>query len=553
MAGNGEESVPASPAESPSKKGSWFFRRNSRVGPSDLSFHSPNPVLAGASGSSGSLGRRASLVAGPDSPQHGKPRSLSAEQMLRDAQLLAESSLPVALTRTTQGQTTLPRSASLSGAIPEDTPHSPHSALPKPSLGGPPLYTQLEMTWALPLDAMECRLARADATVVVLEGEVRRVERLRQTPGHAQASLARTLLQDMQATMADLARLRAELEAVAGTERAEQLQDRRATLTNRLQACITLVHDWDLAASGLSAAAGQPWWRRLWLLHGSVLRNLACVLCYLGVGALYYILDQDYTPLQFFQFAVSLLTTVGYGNQPLIRTNGAYIFTMIYALVGLALVWSSLISLLDHLVARQRMKIRENGRDALVRYIKGDLAKGPRESAAGPQSKLATLYLRFELTIACLMFATMMVLGAGVATSTDNLEFIQGLYWAVISASTIGFGDIVLTSDSGMIFTVFWLVPAVLCTANLMLKVTRRIKRSEELEYVLPTKFSAALLREMDLNVDGVISPQDWLAAILVTMGRVSRGEVTMILQNFRALDKDQDGQLTLGDLPSMA
>eukprot|EP00052_Salpingoeca_macrocollata_P029898 m.308958 g.308958 ORF g.308958 m.308958 type:complete len:64 (-) comp23029_c0_seq40:45-236(-) len=47
MAGNGEESVPASPAESPSKKGSWFFRRNSRVGPSDLSFHSPNPVLAG--------------------------------------------------------------------------------------------------------------------------------------------------------------------------------------------------------------------------------------------------------------------------------------------------------------------------------------------------------------------------------------------------------------------------------------------------------------------------------------------------------------------------
>jgi len=118
-------------------------------------------------------------------------------------------------------------------------------------------------------------------------------------------------------------------------------------------------------------------------------------------------------------FSGTVITTIGYGHfAP--RTLPGRLFCMIYALFGIPITWLMLTSL---------------GRK-IVEHI--GLTLQNRECK--PESKLYNLLC---LLVAMALAVFVMTIIAIVGMFADNWTFFEGIYFAFISLTTIGFGDYV--------------------------------------------------------------------------------------------------------------
>ncbi|MFH4973859.1 hypothetical protein AB6A40_000568 [Gnathostoma spinigerum] len=125
-------------------------------------------------------------------------------------------------------------------------------------------------------------------------------------------------------------------------------------------------------------------------------------------------------------FAISMITTIGYGNLVPSTTEGQVI-CIIYGIFGIPLM---LITLAD------AGKFIGDG----LRYFK------QRGRILGLSSQVDAFFGRsrpLPVSLLLLLMIAYMVVGAILLHSYENWSFIEAFYWAFISMSSIGFGDIV--------------------------------------------------------------------------------------------------------------
>ena len=89
--------------------------------------------------------------------------------------------------------------------------------------------------------------------------------------------------------------------------------------------------------------------------------------------------------------------------------------------------------------------------------------------------------------VAPIVVIGMSVLSVGVVFyhHVENLKWLDALYFSVITLTTVGYGDIVPTTDAAKLFTVFYVligVGIIAATANYLLRrtFTRRIEIRQE-------------------------------------------------------------------------
>ena len=89
--------------------------------------------------------------------------------------------------------------------------------------------------------------------------------------------------------------------------------------------------------------------------------------------------------------------------------------------------------------------------------------------------------------VAPIVIIGMSVLSIGVVFyhHVEHLKWLDALYFSVITLTTVGYGDIVPTTDLGKLFTVFYVligVGIIAATANYLLRrtFTRRIEIRQE-------------------------------------------------------------------------
>lgn len=120
-------------------------------------------------------------------------------------------------------------------------------------------------------------------------------------------------------------------------------------------------------------------------------------------------------------FSGTVITTIGYGHfAP--RTFPGRLFCMIYALFGIPITWLMLTSLGKKITEGIGLSLQNRGQH--------------------PDNKLYNVF--------CLMFAMMLALFvmtiiALVGMVAEHWTFFEGIYFAFISLTTIGFGDFVPT------------------------------------------------------------------------------------------------------------
>ncbi|DBA04556.1 TPA: hypothetical protein N0F65_011104 [Lagenidium giganteum] len=288
--------------------------------------------------------------------------------------------------------------------------------------------------------------------------------------------------------------------------------------------------------------------------------SLFLVASYIAVAILFYHYVEGWPVLDCVYFSIVIVTTVGYGDVAPVTVAGKA-FTIFFAFYGIATIGMALGRLATWFLERQKViakratqKLMEN----LAAKIVLDPALVKESSLAAPvkthNSKKKSrppkwqrvLFSDSNKTIVWALLPIFLSIGGGVVIGAiEGWPVLDCFYYAVITITTIGFGDLSPKSEAGRIVAIFFLPLSVISVAHGIGSIIEEIGRCS----VMKQKISMKDLIAMDSDGDGKVTKMEYLRYMLVKLGKADDDDITGILAQFDKLDKDGSGELDKDDL----
>ncbi len=245
-------------------------------------------------------------------------------------------------------------------------------------------------------------------------------------------------------------------------------------------------------------------------------------------------------------FCVVTLTTVGYGD--LSPTNTvSKLFVIYYVIVSIAIV-SSYVAyfiglfidqqeelLLARTVAHQEEINNLQAQDSGSRVL---LATESLDVADYTSMAFSVSFLSFVVGVGCTIFHVM-----------EKMTFLDAFYATVISATTVGFGDLRPTHPNTKLAMTVWLVFSTIAVAKVVGDFTdARVKAKQRAvtRRILTAQMDQASLQMLDDDRDGKVEWGEFLSAMLVSCGKIDQKELETFRLRFNELDLDKNGQLDM-------
>ncbi|GBG24945.1 Two-pore potassium channel 3 [Hondaea fermentalgiana] len=253
----------------------------------------------------------------------------------------------------------------------------------------------------------------------------------------------------------------------------------------------------------------------------SIWITLAALFLHVILALLIGQLLEDWSALESAYFGVVTLTTVGYGDfAP--KTPGGRFFTSFYILYGVGVLgWT--ISTLTVAIAHRLEKLRKRSRQSTSRI--------PYVAKLG--FGVGFVFL-FGITYFC---------------AVEGMTFIDSFYFTVVTLTTVGYGDVRLTSRRGLIFLVIYLAFGTVAMAKLIgdaidaiLEKERRRRRED----ILRRRLSVTELFQADADASGSLTEAEFIVFKFQQMGIVKPMDLRLVQNQFAALDRDGNGTVTL-------
>jgi len=290
----------------------------------------------------------------------------------------------------------------------------------------------------------------------------------------------------------------------------------------------------------------------------------------LGVAAFSWVLD-EWPVSDSIWYVLTTLTTVGYGDlapdTPALRA-----FTVAYILLGTCLAASALGVVLAELVdgsllpaPRLRIQARLRASRALRRLIKRGRRSGSGgsggptrscaqpapSSTAGVEPASVARVLGQELANLTLV---LLVSGWGYHCVDPETfpSLLEGMYFAAVTASTVGYGDIVPCTAKDRAVTLVLIPVAVFIFTN----STKRLadyavaaERRKREGLMLGKALDLGDVLRMDIDKDGQVSREEYTLFMLTMLGRATPDDIALLHNQFSRLDVTGTGYLDCQDL----
>ena len=280
---------------------------------------------------------------------------------------------------------------------------------------------------------------------------------------------------------------------------------------------------------------------------------------------------ENWTWVDTLYFTMVTIATVGYGDfSP--STQVARLLAAILILISTLFIFVFISMLFDYYTAVRITKAVERNKSKERRKKFVDDASTMRQSMLiREQLKLDELSSNSrkipEWIVHGIIFLFWTFGWALFFTFSDSVDsktgqiyqntFIDGIYFAVVTASTVGYGDIGATTVSQKLFASIFIFWGVTTLAKLGASLSDALK-SQQAELEKDAIINAATANEhaiLAFDDDGIgeVDKFEFLKKMLIQMKLVSKEEIQKIMQRFQELDVDGSGTLDKSDFQRLS
>lgn len=272
------------------------------------------------------------------------------------------------------------------------------------------------------------------------------------------------------------------------------------------------------------------------------------VVIYFAVGTLSFYLAEDdlfgiktESFIDALYFCVVTLTTVGYGDLVPGTTLGK-LFTSFYVFLGFGLVGALVSGAANYIVEMQEKLLVHS-----IKRKEEGLAEDYEMS-----EKMDAVSAFWKVLVSGMTVLTLIIVGVIFLVKVEDMSHVDAFYCVCVTVTTLGYGDHSFKTATGRLFAAIWILTSTVCVAQFFLYVAEMRTFSRQLElahWVLHRKTTLTDLQAADLDGDGAVSAAEFVVFKLKELGKIDQDDVAGILEEFRLLDYDRSGTISVDDL----
>jgi potassium channel subfamily K len=278
---------------------------------------------------------------------------------------------------------------------------------------------------------------------------------------------------------------------------------------------------------------------------------------YMGVAVLAYSLVFENWPIvDCIYFATVTFTTIGYGD--LAPTSDASrLFTAFFALTGIAGLGIALGVLGSNLIEAQTNAMDRAGE--LSKHQVMSLFDSPQQQQVKEEEQVLeekepkqTPWYCSALMRDTLPLLTVLLFFCWLIKFQSDWDVASTFYYCIITAATVGFGDLAPQTQSERLLAVPFILLMVGVMGHWLGVAAKAIIDRRQQEFCRRFETRELTLNDllvMDDNGDGKVTLAEYLAFMLVAMNKVDQELITDLTAQFNRLDVDGTGCLEREDL----
>jgi len=277
------------------------------------------------------------------------------------------------------------------------------------------------------------------------------------------------------------------------------------------------------------------------------------VLTFLLIGIAYFCVFGDLNLVDSLYIIVITFTTVGYGIGDDLQTTETQVFMIFYVMIGVCLIYTGVAFYLENSIEKmmsQHQTTYYNHEDSVSSDTSGFVDQLKDRVFLDDGS--------FKFGYFVLIWVIVLFGGAYVMAHIEDWTFVEGMYFAVISGSTVGFGDYEPDNETAKLLIIFYLPILNTCTAVMFTHVFSSAVETYigdqfdqfkiEARDMLTIHNFEETLAKMDVDGDGELSEAEFMLQALINDANISREKLLFLKARFSELDVDGSGSINILD-----
>ncbi|KAI3673868.1 hypothetical protein L6452_39998 [Arctium lappa] len=276
------------------------------------------------------------------------------------------------------------------------------------------------------------------------------------------------------------------------------------------------------------------------------LRKVSIILfIYMGAGTIcFYLVRHQISGkktngvLDAFYFTIVLMTSIKYGDLCPDSTL-AILLASLFAIMGM-LIMALLVSIGARVIVKQSEAMQK------IRLHKHQMV-----TEARIQEQRKSTNMKYMCIALVVSLVVLILVGTIVLVSLEELDNIHAFYCIFATITSVG-SDNCFSTKGGRVFAVFWMLLGTFYLALAFLTFAELYAQRKQKSFeksVLERTTTPEDFYEADLNSDRVLSITEYTLYKLNEMGKISQEDMAPIMEDFRRLDVNDKGALTLREI----